>query len=521
MPLRPEDLPREPEALVALALSQAAEIEALRTTLRILQAQIFPPKSERASAVLEGQLSLDLGDLTCELKRVAANDEAGARSGRRATRKPAQRNLGQLPSWLPRVERVIEPPISACPCCAGALHRIGEDVAEALDVVPAIVRVVRTIRPKYACRACEGGVTQAPARSRLLVGGVATTALMASVAVWKYAWHMPLNRQAQMLAGQGIRLDRSTLVRWIKRVAWWLRGLYERQLEVIHSHPRVFCDETRLPVRKKGCRRTHTGQFWAHAIDDQAWGGPAPPAVAYVFAQGRSHKEIREQLASYQGLLQVDGYGAYKALAKAGRKPGPITLAFCLVHARRKFTDVYKATSSAVAAEVISRLSQVYAIEARICGTSAAHRLEMRQTLSAPLMTDLKALLEAELAGLSSKSKLAGAIRYSLGHWMGLTRFLQDGRLEVDNNTVERNMRPIALGRKNHLFAGDDGGAQSWAILASLLNTAKLNGVDPYAWLSDVLEQMVSGQVKANDLDQLLVWNWKVARASANLAAAA
>jgi transposase len=356
---------------------------------------------------------------------------------------------------------------------------------------------------------------QAPAKPRLFDGGMASTALVSNVVVWKYAWHMPLNRQAQMLAGQGVNLDRSTLARWVKRSAWWLSGLYRRQIEVIHSYPRLFCDETRMPVRKTGRRRTHTAQFWAHAIDDRPWNGPAPPAVAYVFAQGRAHREIKQQLADYQGLLQVDGYGGYKGLAKPGRPTGPIVLAFCLAHCRRKFTDVYKTTQSAFAQKVIERLGEVYAIEAQLRGTSAAHRLGARQAMSAPLMAALKVELQDALAQISAKSTLAKAIRYALAHWSGLTRFLDDGRLEVDNNTVERSMRPIALGRRNSLFAGNDGGAESWAILASLLNTAKLNGLDPFTYLDDVLERIVSGQVKNHELDQLLAWNWKAARSHA------
>jgi hypothetical protein len=256
-------------------------------------------------------------------------------------------------------------------------------------------------------------------------------------------------------------------------------------------------------------------------VDDSAWKGPAKPAVIYVYAQGRGHREIKAQLADYQGLLQVDGYSGYNGLTKAGREPGPITLAFCLAHSRRKFTDIYKATQSPFAKEVIERMAEVYAIEERIRGTSAAFRRRVRQTRTAPLMAKLEIDLRAALTKLSKKSKLAAAIRYSLNHWSGLTLFLKDGRLEADNNTVERMIRPIALGRKNSLFAGDDGGAETWAILASLLNTAKLNGLDPYTYLHDVLERIVSGEVKNNNLEQLLAWNWKPSAKSTPLAAAA
>jgi transposase len=518
MPLRPEDLPCETEALRALVLSLAAENEALKATIKQINLQCFGQRSERTRLIIEGQLGLELGDPAEETEPAAA-DVIPVPSAPRGKRKPARRNIGQLPDWLPRVVEVIEPKSKTCACCCGTLHKIGEDVAEALDVVPARVRVMRTVRPRYACRACENGITQAPAKPRLFDGGMATTALVASVAVWKYAWHQPLSRQADMLAGQGIRLDRATLGKWVKKTGWWLKGLYQLQLETIHSCSRVFCDETRLPVRKRDRRRTHNGQFWAHAVDDRPWGGPAAPAVAYVFAQGRGHKEISAQLAGYEGVLQVDGYGGYKRLANPGRKPGPITLAFCLAHARRKFVEVYKVTQSPFAAGVIGIFGRIYTVEANIRGRSAEERAAHRQDKTAPIMAELKQRLEGELAGLSSKSALAKAIRYTLAHWMGLTRFLQDGRLEPDTNTVERTMRPIALGRRNYLYAGDDGGAETWAILASLLMTARLNEVDPLVWLSDVLERIVSGQVKAPELERLLVWNWKSDRAKSVAAA--
>jgi transposase len=333
---------------------------------------------------------------------------------------------------------------------------------------------------------------------------------------------MPLNRQMQMLSGQGITIDRSVPAGWMKRAAWWLEGLYDLQLRLIHRQPRIFCDETRMPVLEKGRRRTRTAQFWAHATDDRPWGGPAPPAVVYVFARGRGQQEIKQQLADYRGLLQVDGYGAYKALEKlrGGDGNAVIQLAFCLAHARRKFVEVHRKTQSPISADIIARIAEVYAVEARSRGTSAEERRQARQTETAPIMAGIKSVLEATLPQLSTQSALAKAIRYMLGHWQGLTRFLEDGRLEVDTNTVERTMRTVAQGRKSSLFAGSEGGARTWAILASLLQTARLNGLDPYAWLSDVLERIVSGRVKNHELDQLLAWNWKPAAPTTSAIAA-
>ncbi len=345
--------------------------------------------------------------------------------------------------------------------------------------------------------------------------------MISNVVVWRYAWYLPLHRQVQMLKGQGVRLDTSTLCGWVKRSAWWLKSLYDKLLAYIHSHCRVFVDETRMPVLRRDRRRTKVCQFWAHAVDDRPWNGPAYPAVAYVFAQGRGKGEIQSQLANYHGLLQVDAYKAYKSLTRPGRKAGSITLAYCLAHARRKFVDVYKKYKSDVARTVIERLAEIYAIEARIRGTSAEHRQAVRQATTKGLMAGLKTLLMDTLNDISAKDPVASAIKYTLGLWSGLTLFLDDGRLEVDSNTVERTMRGIALGRVNSLFAGSDGGAETWSILGSLLTTAKLNDVDPYTWLNDVLERLVSGEIKSTSLERCLPWNWKREHADMNRAIAA
>jgi len=291
-------------------------------------------------------------------------------------------------------------------------------------------------------------------------------------------------------------------------------------LRAIHAAPLFFCDETPMPVLDPGRGRTKVCQFWAHAVDDRPWGGPSPPAVAYVFADGRGKAEIAAQLIDYAGILQVDGYAAYKSLAKGAREAGTIRLAFCLAHARRKFVKVYKSTKSRFAQEVIERIAAIYAIEGRVRGKGADIRLAARESESKPLMDELKSRLIEVLKDISAQLPLAKAIRYTLGHWDGLTMFLTDGRVEVDTNTVERSMRPIGLGRKNSLFSGSEGGAESWAILASVLNTAKLNGIDPQAYLCDVLERIVSGRTKNHQLHELLAWNWKAAREAAGQVAA-
>ena len=521
MPLRPDQLPRDPAELTRMVIALDTENEKLRVALEVFQAMIFGAKSEKGAVISAEQGRLDLGDLATDTTLVANDNGASDATRRTRQRKPAKRNVGALPKHLPRVEKVIEPGVTQCPYCASGLHRIGQDICEVLDVIPAILRVLRTIRPKYACRACEGAIIQAPAKPRLVTGGMASTALIAYVATMKFAWHLPLYRQAQIFAGQGVTLDRATLAFWIKRAAWWLRPLQERLLVYIRSQPRIFCDETPLPRLDPGRGRTKICQLWSQAVDDRPWQGPAKPAVGYVFAEGRDTTAVTDQLATFSGILQVDGYSAYKALARGRSKDRPIRLAFCLAHARRKFVKLFKTTGSEVARDVIARIAAVYAIEAHINGRDAETRRAVRQIETKPIMADLKTRLMTVLAEISAKSALAEVIRYTIGHWDGLTAFIADGRIEVDTNTVERTMRSIGLGRKNSLYAGSADGGQSWAILSSLVNTAKLNGLDPFTYLADVLEQMVSGRVTANRLDELLPWAWKAARAAAAQAKAA
>jgi transposase len=521
MAMRLDQLPHDPAALARMVVALDIENEKLRVALEVFRAMIFGARSEKGTAIVAGQSSLDLGDLATDVSPVA-NDNASDGTGCRTRRRnPVHRNVGALPKHLPRIEEVIEPALTECPCCSGVLHKVGQDITEVLDVVPAILRVLRTIRPKYACRACEAALVQAPAKPRLVIGGMASTALIAHVATMKFAWHAPLYRQVQMFAGQGITLDRATLAFWIKRAAWWLRPLQERLLLYIRSHPRILCDETPLPRLDPGRGHTKVCQLRSQAVDDRPWQGPARPAVGYVFAEGRDTAAIADQLASFSGILQVDGYAAYKKLARGRGVDQPIQLAFCLAHARRKFVKLFKTTGSAVAADVIARIAAVYVIEARINGCDAETRRAVRQDETMPIMASLKTRLMAVMTQISTQSTLAEAINYMLHHWDGLVAFIEDGRIEVDSNIVERTMRAIGLGRKNSLFAGSEGGGRSWAILASLVNSAKLNGFDPFTYLADVLEQIVSGRVTINRLDELLPWSWQAAREAAFLAASA
>jgi len=521
MVIRPEQLTRDPDLLIEMLLAAEGENETLRAEVKTLKRFIFGARSEKSAVILAEQMPLNLGDVNTDVVAAPAEIDDGeddARKSESGTGKKRSRNIGALPNHLPRCDVVIEPQTTTCPCCAGKLHRIGEDINEVLDVIPAILRVLRFIRPKYACRACTDSVVQAKAYPRLIESGMASTALVAWIASAKFAWGSTLYRQAQILAGQGVNIDRQTLARWMKHMAWTLKGLYELQLATMHRASRVFCDETPMPVLDPGRGRTKVCQFWAHATDDRAWQGPAPPAIAYVFADSRGKKEITAQLSGFEGVLQVDGYNAYKSLEN-DKNTAKIQLAFCLIHMRRNFVKVHKSTNSPFAREVIERIAAIYAIEKRIRGLDADQRLAVRQAETKPLMEALKARLEATKDGISLQSTLTGAIDYAIKHWHGLTLFLEDGQLEPDTNIVERSIRPIGIGRKNSLFCGNEGGGETWAILATLANTAKLNGVDPQLYLTDVLERIVSGATKNNQLHELLVWNWKAARETDKIAA--
>ena len=507
-----EAISTENLALAGQRDAAVLENEKLLLILAAFKRALFGRRSEKLDAsqlqlILEAAEAVSAGE-------VGAGEERPAESAASKTpRKPAQRNRGMLPQHLPRIEVRLDIEDKICPCCGEQLHVIGESASEMLDIVPSQYRVKRIIRPRYGCRACEDAVVQAPAPARAVDGGMPTEALLIAIAVAKFAWHLPLHRQQRMLRAQGIELDRSTLSLWIGRTAWWLQPLHVLLLASILARPKIFCDETPLPVLARG--RTRRCQFWAVAVDDRPWLGPAPPAVAYTFATDRKAEQAATLLAGFAGVLQVDGYAAYKTLAKTQREGGAIVLAFCFAHARRKFFEFHKATNSPIALEALRQIAAVYAIEARIRGMNAADRLAVRQAESRPLMEAFKIWAQERLNEVSAKSALATAIRYTLNHWDGLIVFLGDGRVEVDSNTVERDMRPIALGRRNSLFAGSEGGAESWAILASLINTAMLNDVDPQSWLTDVLERIVSGRTKSHQLDELLPWNWKAARAAA------
>jgi transposase len=491
-----DTLPDDAGTLKAMLIAERTQNERLRQIIKELQRHRF---GRRAETLPEDQMLLGLEDV----EQVAASSEAeiDAANPAERTKRSAKRrmNRGSLPAHLPRIEMVIDIDDQSCPCCGNALHRIGEDTGERLDIVPAQFRVLVVRRPKYACRSCENVVVQAPAPSRLIEGGLPTEATVAQVLVSKYADHLPLYRQAQIYARQGVDLDRSTLADWVGRAAFMLRPIHDRLLAALKSSSKLFADETTAPVLDPGRGRTKIGQLWAYARDDRPWGGTDPPGVAYVYAPDRKAKQPIAHLAGFNGILQVDGYGGYRALAERNA----VQLAFCWSHVRRPFYELAAAGPAPIASETLERIAGLYAIEKEIRGRSAEERRAVRHDRSRPIIDDLELWLRGKLALISQKTKLAKAIRYALSRWNGLTRFLDDGRIEIDSNVVERCIRPIALNRKNALFAGSDGGGEHWAIIASLIETCKLNDVEPHAYLTDVITRIVNNHPNSR-VDELL-----------------
>lgn len=426
----------------------AVRNERLLAIIKEIRRAHFGRKSER---ITDDQLALALEELEASLAKAEAEDEKAdpALKTERTQKRRASRS--ETLDHLPHEEVVVEPDSKVCPCCGGDLHVIGEDTSKRLDKVPAKVRVIVTRRPKYACRTCEktgaddvAGIIQAPAPARLIEGGLPTEALVADVVVSKHADHLPLYRQSQILARHGVRIERSTLAQWVGAAAAELQPLHDHLINRLKASPRLFCDETRCPVLDPGAGKTKTGFMWALARDDRPWGGIDPPAVAYSYAPGRGGEHAARLLDGFNGILQVDGYAAYKKLAAPTRPGGPVTLAYCWSHLRRQFYEVYAGGNAPIATEALARIKRLYDIEAEIRGLPPAVRRAIRQERSKPVIEALKAWFEASLAKVPKGGKLADAFGYGLNHWDGLCRFLDDGRIEIDSNTVERSIRGLA-----------------------------------------------------------------------------
>lgn len=401
----------------------------------------------------------------------------------------------------------ILPAVTACPCCGGALHRIGEDRAERLDVIPAQYRVLVTVRPKLGCRACSDGVSQALAPRHIVPGGLPSERLIADVLVKKYADHLPLYPQSQIMARQGVIVDRATLANLVGAAAARLKPLVELLKAELLTSARLFVDETTAKVLAPGTGKTKTGYMCAMLRDDRPCGGTDPPAIVYSYMPGRGGGWATKLLGDYRGVLQVDGYEVYRQFGKADRPSGPATLAYCWAHVRRGFFDAAKGVSAPIAEEALRRIAALKAFERNIRGQSPDARQAVRQERSKPLVGAMYAWLEDKKRRMFSGSPTLAAINYALGHWAGLIRFLDDGRIDLDNNPVERSIRPVALQRKNALFAGHDLGAENWAAIASLIECCKLAGINPNAYLTDVLTR-IADRRDPKPIEDLLPGNW-------------
>ncbi len=490
----------------AEARHRALLIEQMKFTIAKLRHERFGQSSERG-AILE-QLELQLAEMEEDASEaqakaqmaaaVAASEKIKVQAFER--RKPARR---PLPEHLPR-ERIVYPSPSACPCCGGALHKLGEDVTETLELIPRQWKVIQHVREKFSCRSCEA-ITQPPAPSHPIARGRAGPWLLAHVLFSKYGLHLPLNRQSVTYAREGIELDVSTLADWVGAAAATLMPLIVLIRAYVFAAERIHADETTVPVLAKG--KTRTGRLWTYVRDDRPFGGPDPPAAIFFYSRDRAGEHPEQHLAGYAGLMQADAYAGFNRLYEAARKGGPIVEAMCWAHARRKFFDLARINKAPIAIEAVERIDALFAIEREINGKAPQERRRVRNEHSRPLVIALEAWLREQRRKLSASNQVAKAIAYSLNRWSGLIRFLDDGRLCMSNNAAERALRGIAVGRHNWTFAGSDEGGRRAAAIYTLIETAKLNDIDPQAWLADVLARLQDHPAKR--IDELLPWNWK------------
>jgi transposase len=522
----PDSLPNDVETLKAMliaeqaarlaaeAKAQNAEAEArhralliaqMKFTIAKLRHQRFGQSSERG-ALIE-QLELALADMEEDASEAEAKAQVAAAASETVKvqaferRRPARR---PLPGHLPR-ERIVYPSPTTCPCCGSdRLHKISEDVTEMLELIPRQWKVIQHVREKFSCRSCES-ITQPPAPSHPIARGRAGPRLLAHVLFSKYGLHLPLTRQSAAYAHEGIALDVSTLADWVGACAATLMPLVEAIRAHVFAAQRIHADDTTVPVQAKG--KTRTGRLWTYVRDDQPFGGLDPPAAAFFYSPDRGGEHPERHLASYAGLMQADAYAGFNRLYVASRKPGPIVEAACWAHGRRKFFDLARLNKAPIAIEAVERIDALFAIEREINGLTPQQRLAVRNERSRPLIVELETWLRQQRAKLSAKNEIAKAIHYSLKRWTALTRFLDDGRLCMSNNAAERAVRCVAVGRKNWTFAGSDDGGRRAAAIYTLIETAKLNAIDPQAWLADVLARLPDHPAKR--ISELLPWNWR------------
>ena len=474
-------------------LSRDAEIEHLKLLIAKLRREQFGRSSEKLDRQIV-QLELRLGEL--EASR-AQESERGTSAAVSPVARPARR---PLPEHLPREVRNYVPPQKECPDCGRQMKHLGEDVSEMLEYVPERFKVIRHVRTKLVCIRCDR-IVQAAAPSRPIERGIAGPGLLAHVLVSKYCDHLPLYRQSEIYARAGVPLDRSTLAEWVGGCSRLLEPLVEVLRRHVMSATKLHGDDTPVPVLAPGLGKTKTGRLWSYVRDDRPAGDPTAPAVWFCYTPDRKGEHPKAHLSTFRGTLQADGYAGFEQIYAAGK----IQEAACWAHVRRKFYDLQAAHKSPVATEALERIGELYAVESEIRGRSPEERREIRNARSRPLLESLKQWLEEILSKLSRKSDTAMAVRYALGRWEALLRYCDDGRLEIDNNAAERALRVVALGRKNFLFAGSDGGGESAAAIYSLIGTAKLNGIEPESYLRNVLSRIAEHPI--NRIEELLPWN--------------
>jgi transposase len=517
------------EAVAANAQADLSSTEALISHLKLeiekLRRQLYGHRSEGQARLLE-QMELQLE----ELEAAATEDElaaerTGARTQRRASFQRRRPSRKPFPEHLPR-ERVVVPAPGSCPCCGSMkLSKLGEDITETLEVVPRQWKVIQTVRERFSCRDCET-ITQPPAPFHVTPRGFAGPNLLAMILFEKFGQHQPLNRQSERYAREGIDLSVSTLADQVGACTVALQALHALIEGHVLAAERLHGDDTTVPILAKG--QTVTGRIWTYVRDDWPFGGRAPPGALYYASRDRRQEHPAKHLHSFTGILQADAYSGYNELSDPSRAPGPITPALCWAHARRQFFELADIAAHArrgknatvispIALEAVRRIDALFDIERDINGHSAEQRLRVRKERSAPLLVTLEAWLRDQRARLSNSSAVAKPIDYMLRRWDRFARFIDDGRICLTNNAAERALRGFALGRKSWLFAGSERGADRAAFMATLIMTAKLNEIDPQAWLADVLARIA--EHPANRLDQLLPWNWAPDRAHAKTAA--
>src|SRR3954454_15319930 len=508
MPIAPDQLPNEPEALQRIiaamaqdAMAAQAEIARLKFQLARYQRAEFGRSSEKLAREAE-QLELAIESLEEDQaeRLAAAPGVAAAIEGAAEAQKPAR---PPPPDHPPR-EDALHPAPCPCPSCGGTLRRIGEDITEPLDYVPGRFQVIRHIREKLSCRACDT-VVAAPAPDHAIARGRAGAGLLAHILVSKYDDHLPLYRQAEIFAREGVRLETSTLSGWVGASAAALPPLVNALTGAVMASDTLYVDDTPVPVLAPGTGKTKTGRLWTYVCDERPFAGERPPAALFFYSPDRKGEHPRAHLKDFRGVIHADGYAGFNELFAGNR----IAEAACWAHVRRKFFDVHAATGSPIAKEALDRIGQLYRVEETIHGAPPDDRRRERQRKSLPIAAGLQAWAEETTRKLSRKSELAAAFRYMRSRWTALTRCFNDGRLALDNNPAERALRCVAIGRKNYLFAGSDAGGRRAAALYSLVENAKLTVLNPQAYIADVLARI--GDHPARRIADLLPWNWKPA----------